>query len=97
MSENSEKILTRFGESVQAFHKNSYNPKFSLHSLENQNPINTTVSIVKVLQTTIIDRALIICRNLIFIEKPKAITKSAIIIRYSATISSGSSTPWFIR
>ena len=41
-----------FGERVQARLKNRYNPKFSLHSLENQNPIRTTDSIVKDLYTT---------------------------------------------
>ena len=88
-----KKILTWFGERVQAFRKNRYNPKFLLHSLENQNPISTTDSIVKVLYTTTIyDRCtVIICRNFVFMEKPKTINKSAINIRYSPTISSSSS------
>jgi hypothetical protein len=54
MSDNAEKSLTCFGEHVKAFRKNRHNPKFSLHSLENQNPVRTTDSIVKVLYSTTI-------------------------------------------
>jgi hypothetical protein len=57
ISDSSEKLLTRFGERVQAFLKNRYHPWFSLHSLENQSPIRTTDSTVKVLHTaTMYDR-----------------------------------------
>jgi hypothetical protein len=75
-----KKILTLFGERVQAFRKNRYNPKFFLHSLENQYPIRKTDGIVKVIYSTVRDRTLIICINCIFIEKPKTINQRLIYV-----------------